>query len=105
MGQLSGLSGEDSDLRFRPSAGIRPATSVPSSPTKNPPQLERGSIQRDTLAVTKFRRRLLSSRIIVVMRVKPMTTVQAILFGMMLSWTPSVVLLAWILWKEDIGID
>ena len=34
-----------------------------------------------------------------------MTTVQAILFGMMLSWTPSVVLLAWILWKEDIGID
>jgi len=24
---------------------------------------------------------------------------------MMLSWTPSVVLLAWFLWKDGIGID
>jgi hypothetical protein len=31
-----------------------------------------------------------------------MSTLQAILFGMMLSWTPSVVLLAWLLWKEGI---
>jgi hypothetical protein len=27
------------------------------------------------------------------------------MFGMMLSWTPSVVLLAWFLWKDGIGID
>jgi hypothetical protein len=30
---------------------------------------------------------------------------QAILLGMMLSWTPSLVLLAWLLWKERIGIE
>ena len=29
---------------------------------------------------------------------------QAILFGMMLYWTPSVVLLAWLIWKERIGV-
>jgi len=34
-----------------------------------------------------------------------MSTWQAILLGMMLSWTPSLVLLAWLLWKEPIGID
>jgi hypothetical protein len=34
-----------------------------------------------------------------------MTTLQAVMFGMMLSWTPSVVLLAWFLWKNGIGID
>ena len=34
-----------------------------------------------------------------------MTTVQAVLFGMMLSWTPSIVLLAWLLWREKIGLD
>jgi hypothetical protein len=34
-----------------------------------------------------------------------MSTAQAILFGMMLSWTPSLVLLAWLLWKERIGIE
>ena len=33
------------------------------------------------------------------------TTLQAVMFGMMLSWTPSVVLLAWFLWKDGIGID
>jgi hypothetical protein len=34
-----------------------------------------------------------------------MTTVQAVLFGMMLSWTPSVLLLACLLSKEFTGID
>jgi hypothetical protein len=29
-----------------------------------------------------------------------MSTLQAILFGMMLSWTPSVVLLAFLVWKD-----
>ena len=29
---------------------------------------------------------------------------QAIRFGMMLYWTPSVVLLAWLIWKERIGV-
>ena len=29
-----------------------------------------------------------------------MSTLQAVLFGMMLSWTPSVVLLAVLLWRE-----
>ena len=33
-----------------------------------------------------------------------MSTGQAIVFGMMLSWTPSLLLLAWLLWKEHIGI-
>jgi hypothetical protein len=33
-----------------------------------------------------------------------MSVGQAILFGMMLVWTPSVVLLAWLLWKERIGV-
>jgi hypothetical protein len=33
------------------------------------------------------------------------TTVQAVIFGMMLSWTPSMVLLAYCLWKERIGLD
>jgi hypothetical protein len=31
-----------------------------------------------------------------------MSILQAILFGVMLSWTPSVVLLAWLLWREGI---
>jgi hypothetical protein len=30
---------------------------------------------------------------------------QAILCGMMLSWTPSLVFLAWVIWKERIGIE
>jgi hypothetical protein len=34
-----------------------------------------------------------------------MSTWQAILCGMMLSWTPSVVFLAWVVWKERIGED
>jgi hypothetical protein len=33
-----------------------------------------------------------------------MSNGQAILFGMMLSWTPSLVILAWVLWKERIGL-
>jgi hypothetical protein len=33
------------------------------------------------------------------------TTLQAVIFGMMLSWTPSMVLLAYCLWKEKIGIE
>jgi len=33
------------------------------------------------------------------------TTVQAVIFGMMLSWIPSAALLAWFLWKEGVGID
>jgi hypothetical protein len=34
-----------------------------------------------------------------------MTTVQAIVFGMMLSWTPSAALLAWFLWKEGVAVE
>jgi hypothetical protein len=34
-----------------------------------------------------------------------MTTLQAILLGMMLSWTPSVVLLAFLLWQDGIGLE
>jgi hypothetical protein len=30
---------------------------------------------------------------------------QAILCGMMLSWTPSLFFLAWVLWREQIGDD
>jgi hypothetical protein len=32
-----------------------------------------------------------------------MTTIQAVLLGMMLALTPSVVLLAFLLWREGIG--
>jgi hypothetical protein len=35
----------------------------------------------------------------------PMSTWQAILCGMMLSWTPGLVFLAWVVWKERIGIE
>jgi hypothetical protein len=34
-----------------------------------------------------------------------MSTRQAILCGMMLSWTPSLFFLAWVLWREQIGDD
>ena len=34
-----------------------------------------------------------------------MTTLQAILLGMMLSWTPSVVLMAFLLWQDGISLD
>ena len=33
-----------------------------------------------------------------------MTTIQAVLFGMMLAWTPSLVLLTFLLWREGIGL-
>ena len=33
-----------------------------------------------------------------------MTTLQAVFLGMMLSWTPSVVLLAFLLWRDGIGL-
>jgi hypothetical protein len=34
-----------------------------------------------------------------------MTTLQAVFLGMMLAWTPSVVLLAFLLWRERIGLE
>jgi hypothetical protein len=33
------------------------------------------------------------------------STAQAIFFGMMLSWTPSMALLAWLLWREKVEGD
>jgi hypothetical protein len=33
-----------------------------------------------------------------------MTTIQAVLFGVMLALTPSLVLLAFLLWREGIGV-
>ncbi len=33
-----------------------------------------------------------------------MTTLQAVFMGMMLAWTPSVVLLAFLLWR-DVGLE
>jgi hypothetical protein len=33
-----------------------------------------------------------------------MTTIQAVFFGIMLAWTPSLVLLAFLLWRERIGL-
>jgi hypothetical protein len=33
----------------------------------------------------------------------PMTTIQAVFFGMMLALTPSMVVLAFFLWREGIG--
>jgi hypothetical protein len=34
-----------------------------------------------------------------------MTTLQAVFLGMMLAWTPSVVLLAFFLWRDGIGLE
>jgi hypothetical protein len=34
-----------------------------------------------------------------------MTTLQAVFLGMMLAWTPSVVLLAFLLWRDGIGLE
>jgi len=34
----------------------------------------------------------------------PMTTIQAVFFGIMLALTPSIVVLAFLLWREGIGI-
>jgi hypothetical protein len=33
-----------------------------------------------------------------------MTTIQAFFFGVMVAWTPSLVLLAFFLWRERIGV-
>jgi hypothetical protein len=34
----------------------------------------------------------------------PMTTIQAVFFGVILALTPSIVVLAFLLWREGIGI-
>jgi hypothetical protein len=34
-----------------------------------------------------------------------MTTLQAVFLGVILSWTPSIALLAFLLWREGIGLD
>ena len=34
----------------------------------------------------------------------PMSTIQAVFFGIMLALTPSIVLLAFLLWREGVGI-
>jgi hypothetical protein len=34
-----------------------------------------------------------------------MSTSQAVIFGMMLSWTTSLVLLAFFIWRERIGLE
>jgi hypothetical protein len=35
----------------------------------------------------------------------PMTTLQAIFLGMTLSWTPSLVVLAFLLWQDELVYD
>jgi hypothetical protein len=35
----------------------------------------------------------------------PMTTGQALICGIMLSWVPSIVLLAWLLWQERVHLN
>jgi hypothetical protein len=34
----------------------------------------------------------------------PMTTIQAVVFGVMLALTPSMLVLAFLLWREGIGL-
>ena len=34
-----------------------------------------------------------------------MTTVEAVIFGMMLSWTPSLLLMAYLLWRAPLEQD
>jgi len=33
-----------------------------------------------------------------------MTTIQAVFFGVMLAWTPSLVLVAFLFWRDGIGL-
>ena len=33
-----------------------------------------------------------------------MTTVEAFFFGVMVAWTPSIILLAFFLWREGVGL-
>jgi hypothetical protein len=33
-----------------------------------------------------------------------MTTIQAVVLGVMLAWTPSLLVLAFLLWREGIGL-
>ena len=33
------------------------------------------------------------------------TTIQAIAFGMMLAWTPSLVLVAFLFWAKGVGLE
>jgi hypothetical protein len=44
------------------------------------------------------------SLIVVRPRKNPVTTIQAVILGMMLALTPSLVLLAFLLWREEIGL-
>jgi hypothetical protein len=39
-----------------------------------------------------------------VCRGAPMTTIHAVFFGIMLALTPSIIVLAFLLWREGIGI-
>jgi hypothetical protein len=34
-----------------------------------------------------------------------MTTLQAVFLGMMLAWTPGLTFLAFLLWREGIGLE
>jgi hypothetical protein len=34
-----------------------------------------------------------------------MTAAQALIYGIMLSWVPSIVLLAWLLWQERVHLN
>jgi hypothetical protein len=49
-------------------------------------------------------KRLIPSKSIVE-GVKARDDFQAIFLGMMLSWTPSIALLAFLLWQDGIGLD
>jgi hypothetical protein len=35
----------------------------------------------------------------------PVTTLEAVIFGMLLSWTPCVVLMAYLLWRAPLESD
>jgi hypothetical protein len=35
----------------------------------------------------------------------PMTTGQALIYGVILSWVSSIVLLAWLLWQERVHLN
>ena len=34
-----------------------------------------------------------------------MTAAQALIYGIILSWVPSIVLLAWLLWQERVHLN
>jgi hypothetical protein len=59
------------------------------------------------LVIISLQRRIAEQRIKLMdqRRGPPVTTMQAVIFGMMLSWSPCVLLMAYLLWRAPLEPD